>query len=305
MNYHTAKCCLIIGIASGICSLERLQAQATLHGVDQVMRTRVLYENSDLSRPLLILPSGDSVDASPYVRTDDINGQFIAEHHKSQEPFGGNTTVTANRSRLVSQESYRLYKDYLICLTADDVQRDLLVWKQIDSTFVLVSISPFEVFGDFQGSKLDTFAIGRLREDEGSVNGGYRYFTMREDTLLLVKEEVIQGNVPFDGSSNPVHGATTMHFYVRFFNSLGRATRDTLWYDCRNPQGDIIYAHAAGNTIDLYKDGYWGREYTRVEPDRARFRIGLSAFLGGVSYVYVEYYGRWYLTPRLQIVIEN
>jgi hypothetical protein len=54
----------------------------------------------------------------------------------------------------------------------------------------------------------------------------------------------------------------------------------------------------------LYKDGYWGQEYTNVHPDSTRFRIGLSVFLGGVSYIDVEYRGRWYLTPRSQIVIE-
>lgn len=299
MTYAVSILYFLLGFGSEFVTEEQSPGHIAVKGANQVMQTRVHYENSDLMRPFLILPAGDTVDASTYIKTDEGNSQ-LAESRKAPQH------ATPKSDRLVALSSFRMYREFLVALYGQDRWKDLLVWKRVDSVFILSSILPAKVLGNFSSaSTADTIAIGYLREDEGSMNGGNWYFLLPDTGLVLVKQEHIQGTVPFGGDSNPVKGVRTIRYYVRFFDGSGTLLRDTLWYDCRRSDGTLVYARAAAGTVDLYRDGYWGREFMRVKPDSPKFRIGLSAYLGGVSYVYIEYRGRWYLTPRTQIIIDE
>ncbi len=272
---------------------------------DNVLGIFIDYNFPNLFSPLLILPSGDSIDGSQFVRFDAMNRHILEDAQRSPGAYRPYDGDNRHLRKHVGIELHRSYRNYLICLTASNRGRDILFWKMTDGAFNLISIHPCETYGDFIDPVTDTFAIGGISEDEGSLGGGQRYFAIISDTLRLIKDLNVQGNKPVHGESNPVDNATTIRYLLRFFDNSGKMVRDTVWFDCRDADGNIIYAHAAGDSISLYKDGNWGREYVNVRPDNRRFRIGLSAFLGGVSYIEVEYRGRWYLTPRSQIVIEQ
>jgi len=181
---------------------------------DSVLLVRVDYTLPNLAVPQLILPSGEPVDGSRFVRNDALSPHVLDDIRRYPENYRTHQTEDGRNHRLVEIESYRMYRDYLICVAGSNPHRDVLLWKRVDSAYTLLSIHPCEVFGDFVNPVADTFAIGRVDEDMGDVGGVERYFTVASDTLRLIKAVYIQE--PNHLTVEAIQYQASLPFVIRF-----------------------------------------------------------------------------------------
>jgi hypothetical protein len=277
--------------------------QIDISSTKELNDIKVLYDFPNLLYPNIYYRN-DTLDISQYVKITPRNRYILGKTENHPENY-------IHSKKVVNINNHISFNGYIICLSDEVYGKDVLIWKKKDQGYSLIAIYPSEVGiclycnPDFYTSNVDTFSIGSINHEEGDVYGGYNYYTIENDTLHLAKEVVAHGTCPFQEGGNPVDSATCISYITVTYDNNGIETSSIKSYKCQDGKGEDIYAHAAGDSISLYKDGYWGREYINVRPDSTRFRIGLSVFLGGVSYIDVEYRGRWYLTPRSQIVIEE
>ena len=115
-----------------------------------------------------------------------------------------------------------------------------------------------------------------------------------------------EGSCPFQGGGNPIDSATCIGCVNFTYGANGLESSSTIRYDCKDINGDDIYAHAVVDTIDIYKM-HWhgiGSLLKRVAPGDKRFKVGNRVHDSGLFYIVIEYEGQWYWTLRDEIEIE-
>jgi hypothetical protein len=273
---------------------------------DNLLGTKILYDFPDLMHPKICLMSGDTIDISDYVAISARNKIVLDDIQKFSDQYG-------HFRKSVGIQSHLQLGDYIVCLSEEVRGKDLLLWKKKDTQYSLLAIYPNEVGvclycnPDFYTVNSDTFSIGTVQQEEGSVYGNYDYYVIVHDTLRLVKSMVGNGSCPFtEDESNPTKGATCIGYLNILYDANGKEIHLPIFYECRDKNGNEIYAHAVGDSLSLFKM-YWqgiGPLINHVKTGDQKLKVGTSVFHEGWSYIAIEHDGNWFWTLWKEIEIE-
>ena len=296
-----------IGQVNDIIGIEYNDSCITISSINELKRLKLSYIIQD-QQPKLEFYSSDTIyekfDLTKYVKYTWFNKKRDLEN------------VDSNASTYInsSLNNFKIVNDYLIILSEDVRDKDILVWKK-ESTdnYKLISVYPNSIGvclycnPDFTYTNNDTIVIGGERIEEGSINGDYNYFTLTKDTLSLFKLESIQGHAPWDEDSNPIKGAICKRILITHFYNYGQNKKgNPVIYECTDKNGNPIYGKIISETFDLYQL-YWNGIGNIVETKKMKnnnVMVGETMYYHGKSFIAVELNNKWFWTLKDKIEIQ-
>lgn len=295
-----------IGQVDNVVGIGYKDSCITISSINELKRLKLSYIIQD-QQPKLEYYYSDSIcekfDLTKYVKYTWFNNKRDLENVDSKASIYINSSLN----------NFKIVNDYLIILTEDIRNKDILVWKQ-ESTgnYKLISVYPNSIGvclycnPNFTFSNNDTIVIGGERIEEGSINGDYNYFTLTKDTLSLFKQEIIQGHTPWDEDSNPIKGAICKRILTTHFYNYGQNKKaNPVIYECTDKNGNPIYGKIISETIDLYQL-YWNGIGNIVETKKIinnNVMVGETMYFHGKSYIAVELNNKWFWTLKDKIEI--
>jgi hypothetical protein len=260
------------------------------------------YNFPDLLNPYFVLNKNDTINVSHFLKISSLNRNRIKQFTSNPEDY--------DHLQLTSKlNHYIQVKNYIVCLVDFIYGQDIIIWQKEREYYKMIYIYPAQIgkclycIPDFEEIESDSFSIGIIAEDEGSLYGGYSYFIIHSDTLFRYKELVVRGHTPWMGGGNPVKGATCTGYFTINFDLNGNVLYDPIFYTCYDENGKTIVKNAASDSLSLYKL-YWhgvGDLMFRVPAENQLFKIGEIIFHHGSSYIAIEFDDEWYWTLKDEI----
>lgn len=279
----------------------------TINSITELQRIKLSYIVQD-QQPILEYYCSDTIcekfDLTKYVKYTYFNRKRDLENVDSKASTYINSSLN----------NFKIVNDYLIVLSEDVRNKDILIWKKDNADkYKLISVYPNTIGvclycnPNFTYSNNDTIVIGGERIEEGSINGDYNYFTLTKDTLSLFRQEIVHGHAPWDEDSNPIKGAVCKRILTTHFYNYGQNEKaNPIIYECADKNGNPIHGKITSETIDLYQM-YWAGIGEIVETKKMKnnnVMVGEVIYYHGKSYIAVEVDNKWFWTLQEKIEIQ-
>jgi len=278
----------------------------SINSIDALKHLTYSHSSPEKKHPQLEYTQGDTLitlSIADYVKYTYFNGDKALGSSWLNDDFGNKKS---------SLDHYKIVGNYLIILSDNFNGMDLLLWKKgSQNQFHLLCVFPNTIgqclycYPEFLSSDSDTIIIGDERNEEGSIDGGYKHFIIRSDSLLLVKEIAIQGHGPWDGHSNPTKGAICKSVLYIYYDDVGNQKKDPIIYECYDKNLDILYGKVISDTLELYQM-YWqgmGDILKTVHIKEQSIKVGEIMWMRHNSYIAIEYEYDWYWVRSNKIKI--